>query len=965
MVARELLSGCSLVAVVVLSAPGAEAQASRRWLLPGAVRSDGQSGARFRTTLLLTNAGNSAATVRVAFLPPAGSVAPAPAARTLSPGQSLRQEDALHGLFGLEEGAGTLDVEAPVPVLASTTTQNVADPRGTYGLAVPPVAFPDLLREGETGHAAWVSQSADPASGYRTNVSVTLVEAGTAADVVVLDGSGVERGRRRVEGGPATWQESLPAIAGPSSLPAGRVELRVLSGRAAGYAVVNDNVTSDAIAAPFERLPVGPVDLLVDGVARSPGQEGTYWRTDLRLFNPGGSPLEVTIEPFVPGASPPALSRSVPSGAVVELLDILGPGGFSLPEGSAGAVRLRAPGPLLAVARTSNVDPAGRRPGTFSASQRAARWPSGLAVAPGTYAFAGLDHVAGSAGFRTNVAFLAGAAGASATLVLRDASGAERGRGTLELAPHAWEQRGLPGWVGGPEVPPGARLDVAVERGGLDGYASRIDNGTGDPVILPLRLLEGAPPAVIPAFPGAEGFGALASGGRGGRVIYVTTLAPDGPGSLQEALDQEGPRYVLFKVSGLIDAPVHLTRSDVTIAGQTSPGGVTVRQLHTTEEPFCDQDPGCILRETTRHADNWIVRNLRMRPAGAADDGLRIRSTRRAVVDRCSIANAEDEAVEISLSNDVTIQRTVLAETVGSHANLGGMLLNYSHPRAGFELDRISIHHDVFARLLGRLPELSRESPDAGGTTLRLELSNNVLLDPGFPIDVNATTVSGSAEGDPVHYALNWTGNLALVRPGHPFGMLSLPVPPATETATFFDGNRMSLHPARRDYQLVYCCDDYQATLADPSLLPFPDPARPPSFARGDRHPFPPVTVTGTDGLAALLHATAGAFPRDPMDRRLLAPLLTGTFDPAPRDQNPYGDALVPAFPEGQPPAPPVDTDGDGMPDEWERAHGLDPSVAAPNGTSLSVLLTGVAGYTDLECYLNELADSIAGASPR
>src|SRR5688572_33402879 len=88
-----------------------------------------------------------------------------------------------------------------------------------------------------------------------------------------------------------------------------------------------------------------------------------------------------------------------------------------------------------------------------------------------------------------------------------------------------------------------------------------------------------APASALPAFPGAEGFGAVATGGRGGQVIYVTTLANDGPGSLAEALATPGPRTILFKVSGVIHTAAEIIYSDVTIAGQTSPGGITVRGI--------------------------------------------------------------------------------------------------------------------------------------------------------------------------------------------------------------------------------------------------------------------------------------------------------------------------------------------------------------------------------------------------
>ncbi|MGV2436525.1 MAG UNVERIFIED_CONTAM: hypothetical protein LVT10_17860 [Anaerolineae bacterium] len=74
------------------------------------------------------------------------------------------------------------------------------------------------------------------------------------------------------------------------------------------------------------------------------------------------------------------------------------------------------------------------------------------------------------------------------------------------------------------------------------------------------------------SFPGAEGFGAVASGGRGGQVLTVTTLAPSGEGSLQAALDTPGARTIVFAVSGVIDTTANITHGNVTIAGQTSPG---------------------------------------------------------------------------------------------------------------------------------------------------------------------------------------------------------------------------------------------------------------------------------------------------------------------------------------------------------------------------------------------------------
>ncbi len=465
-------------------------------------------------------------------------------------------------------------------------------------------------------------------------------------------------------------------------------------------------------------------------------------------------------------------------------------------------------------------------------------------------------------------------------------------------------------------------------------------------VAMPCSALAQTPPA----FPGAQGFGASATGGRGGSVIYVTNLNGSGPGSLQDALNQSGPRYVLFKVSGLIDADVQLITDDVTIAGQTSPGGIIVRGFHTTEEPYCDADPVCI--GTAQTADNWILRHIRTRPGiGGFDDGLRLLHTRRAIVDHVSIANATDEAVQVSFSNDITIQNCIIAETLGEHADRGGMLVNYSDPSVGYETTRLSIHHNVWNRIVGRMPELSRESAAAAYTVMDLELSANLLWDPGYFIDVTRETFPyGPATSSPVYYRMNWVGNYAYARPGFPFALISFPDPfPPNQTSTYWTDNRLNLYPDRADYQLNYCCNDYPA-------VP-PPPATPPFYARLTRHDFPVITYTPALGLRELALRGAGAWPRDPMDRRLMEPVRTGVFDLAPRDTNPYADAYLLDFPPTLPPPAPIDSDNDGMPDAWELAHGLNPGAQDHNGTQLSIPLTGVPGYTNLECYLNELAD--------
>jgi hypothetical protein len=448
------------------------------------------------------------------------------------------------------------------------------------------------------------------------------------------------------------------------------------------------------------------------------------------------------------------------------------------------------------------------------------------------------------------------------------------------------------------------------------------------------------PSSGLRAFPGAEGFGAAATGGRGGRVIYVTNLNTSGAGSFNDALQQTGPRYILFKVSGVINGEAWLKSGDVTVAGQTSPAGVTVRGFHTTEANYCDQQCGA----SARGVSNFVVRHLRSRPAnGSFPDALRLRYARNGIIDHLSMGNAQDEATEISYTNNVTIQDSILAETIGDHANYGGMLINYTNPAAGYALDNLTIIRNTWNRIEGRYPEFSRESVGAGGTTMRVELTNNLIWDQRYFIDVNPTTISGTNDGSALYYQMNWVGNSSYSSTANRFGSIWMQ-PSGTGTTAYFNDNRSNLWPTRQDWDLNYCCNNYGGSAG----------ARP-SWGRTARHDFPAVTVMPAANVRAYAVANAGAFPRDPMDRRLMGHVSAGTFDSRPINTNPANDALALNY-AGSAPAAPADTDSDGMPDAWETSKGLNPAVADHNGTSVSVAMTGVAGYTNLECYLNELA---------
>src|SRR5256714_10036856 len=156
----------------------------------------------------------------------------------------------------------------------------------------------------------------------------------------------------------------------------------------------------------------------------------------------------------------------------------------------------------------------------------------------------------------------------------------------------------------------------------------------------------------VPAFPGAEGFGATTPGGRGGKVIAVTNLGDDGPASFRAACEAEGPRIVIFRVSGLITLTRKLVIKNpyITIAGQTAPGyGVCLRNF-----------------TFVIATHDVVVRYLRSRLGDISaqeDDSITLAAgAKNVVVDHCSATWSIDE--DLSLAGDVsnvTVQWCLIA----------------------------------------------------------------------------------------------------------------------------------------------------------------------------------------------------------------------------------------------------------------------------------------------------------------
>lgn len=231
-------------------------------------------------------------------------------------------------------------------------------------------------------------------------------------------------------------------------------------------------------------------------------------------------------------------------------------------------------------------------------------------------------------------------------------------------------------------------------------------------------------------FPGADGFGKATTGGRCGTVYEVTTLADSGPGSLREAIEAEGPRIVVFKVSGTIYLKSRLTikNGDLTIAGQTAPG-----------DGICLANYGLVITRT----DNVIVRYIRVRPGDhtstedSQEDGIWVQASKDVILDHCSTSWATDETLSVSpagegktyedVSDRVSVQWCAITESIRLSRQVGsrhgmGSLIRGAHGAS------VTFHHNYYASHSSRLPMtgnyMDNESQEGD---FHFEFVNNVV----------------------------------------------------------------------------------------------------------------------------------------------------------------------------------------------------------------------------------------------
>jgi hypothetical protein len=421
-------------------------------------------------------------------------------------------------------------------------------------------------------------------------------------------------------------------------------------------------------------------------------------------------------------------------------------------------------------------------------------------------------------------------------------------------------------------------------------------------------------PVLIPAFPGAQGFGAYAQGGRGGRVYHVTTLDDGGPGSLREAVEAAGPRIVVFDVSGTIRLTKSLDVEEpfITIAGQTAPGD------------------GICLRDATLGVgtDHVVIRYLRCRlgDEGRGGDAISIGAGRHIIIDHCSASWSLDEVLSSSTGeprlSDLTVQWCFITEALNPKNHGFGSLIR------GCRGARYSYHHNLYAHNRGRNPRPGNyDGPnphEVDPNGLLLDFRNNVIYNwggsyAGYNADAESVT------------RLNYVGNYLVPGPdSDPRGRAYREGSPYNRG--YFAGNAYNHLVPEDPWSLVNFSGWDAAQIA----------------AYKQSEPFETGLITTEnpqEAYRSVLQRGGASLPRrDVVDQRIVADVTNGTG----RIIN--SQAEVGGWPELLSAPAPRDSDGDGMPDEWELSQGLNPNDAADGPGDRDG-----DGYTNVEDYLNSL----------
>ncbi|MFG6685752.1 T9SS C-terminal target domain-containing protein [Mariniflexile sp. HNIBRBA6329] len=432
------------------------------------------------------------------------------------------------------------------------------------------------------------------------------------------------------------------------------------------------------------------------------------------------------------------------------------------------------------------------------------------------------------------------------------------------------------------------------------------------------------------AFKGAEGYGRFAVGGRGGKVVEVTNLNDDGPGSLRDAVNQEiGPRTIVFNVSGNIELKSRLVASQpyITIAGQTAPGeGITV-----TRAPIGITGNDC------------VARFLKVRiGSGTTFDGMGLTGANHSIIDHSSICWTIDESFSSRGAHHITLQRTFISEALnvaGHDKYEAGKMHGYAATIGG---DIGSFHHNLLAHNYGRNWSMGGGLNGDGYYSGRLDIRNNVVYNWG-----NRTTDGGANE-------VNFVNNY--YKPG-PSTDLFFALTADHEGVGkgsqryFFDGNVMPGHfdidtqeKGRRSKIKNNENVDYETFVDEPFFESYV------------------TTQTAKAAYKNVLSDVGANQPfADKRDIRIIEETLNGTYKFKGSKSGFPGmidtEADAGGFPEFKSETRPAvwDTDHDGLPNWWEQAHGLNENSKVGDFSDANSD-EDKDGFTQLDDYLDWMA---------
>jgi hypothetical protein len=476
------------------------------------------------------------------------------------------------------------------------------------------------------------------------------------------------------------------------------------------------------------------------------------------------------------------------------------------------------------------------------------------------------------------------------------------------------------------------------------------------------------------AFPGAEGYGRFARGGRGGIVIEVTNLNDSGLGSYRAAVQASGPRTVVFKVSGLIrlNGPCVIGNGYLTVAGQTAPGdGISLANW----------------RAGLSGANDVIMRFMRMRLSDTvqqAMDGIGLGNSTHSIIDHTSLAWTMDEATSSRQSGRVgsesamiTFQNNLIAEPLQFSYHYDGNDRNYYEPHAfaGSISGEIgSYHHNLIAHSTDRNWSLAGGLDQSQKYAGSLDIRNNVVYNWS-----GRTTDGGVAR-------LNYVNNYYKSYPTSPsakyFLKLDALVPAWGTEVVYMAGNVMNGVSGQGD---VFTDNWANGGFSNGSTVE--------SQVRTNAEIFPSyvTTLTASNAYKVVLSDSGCNLPlSDALDVRIVGEVLDRTTHYIGTNANPYiingvvqlrsgvnrpgfidtqydvkdFQSTNPALANYSANAPwppyytynvPLDTDHDGLPDWWERIKGFNTNSPATDFSDSNSDLDG-DGYTALEDYLNWLA---------